>query len=335
MTTAIGLDDFQRERPRLTGIAFRMLGTLADAEDAVQESYLRWHGLGEAERAGIVSPAAWLTRVVSRICLDLLGSARARRERYVGEWLPEPVPVGPGGGMFAAAGASVALADPLERVALDESVSTALLVVLESLTPAERVVFVLHEVFAVPFGEIAEVVGRSSDACRQLATSARRHVREGRATAAPAAQHDEVVRAFVAAAGGGDLAALLALLDPSVELRSDGGGFVSAARKPVVGALNVARFLLGIAEKNPHAELAERVTADGVVLTFAYGGVVAGVITLGVAAGAPSQPTASGAGIAGEPAAPGAGVVEAPAASGPRISEVWIMMNPEKLTLWR
>ncbi len=324
MTTAIGLDDFQRERPRLVGLAFRMLGTVADAEDAVQETYLRWHGLGEAERAAIASPAAWLTRVASRICLDVLGSARARRERYVGEWLPEPVPVERGEGMFAAAGVSVALADPLERVTLDESVSTAVLVVLESLTPAERVVFVLHEVFAVPFGEIAEVVGRSSDACRQLATSARRHVREGRAAAAPAAQHDEVVRAFVAAAGGGELAALLALLDPSVELRSDGGGFVSAARKPVVGALNVARFLLGIAEKNPHAELAERVTADGVVLTFAYGGVVAGVITLGVEAGAPDQPTASGRGIAGEPAA-----------SGPRISEVWIMMNPEKLTLWR
>jgi RNA polymerase sigma factor (sigma-70 family) len=306
-------DAFQRERSRLTGIAFRILGTVADAEDAVQETYLRWHTLSPSERALIETPAAWLTRVASRICLDQLGSARVRREQYVGEWLPEPVPAGVAGGRFG--GPVSSATDPLDKVALDESVSTALLVVLESLSPAERVAFVLHDVFAVPFTEIAEIVGRSPDACRQLATAARRHVRERRAGHVTTVVHDEVVRAFVAACASGDLAALTTVLDPAVELRSDGGGIVSAARRPVLGALNVARFLLGILEKQPEAEVEQRVTADGISLTFGYGGVVAGVVTLGIAAApAPGHPPASGPLV---------------------VSDVWIMMNPEKLTLWR
>ena len=161
------------ERGHLIGVAYRMLGTVADAEDAVQEAYARWYRLSTAERDAIEVPLAWLTRVVGRICLDVLGSARVRRESYVGEWLPEPVPVddavGPG-------------ADPAERAALQDSVALALLVVLEQLTPAERVAFVLHDVFAVPFAEIAVAVGRSSAACRQLASTARRRVQEiGRA----------------------------------------------------------------------------------------------------------------------------------------------------------
>jgi RNA polymerase sigma-70 factor (ECF subfamily) len=251
--------------------------------------------------------------VVSRICLDELRSARARREQYVGEWLPEPLPTQVAGGPFGAAKA--ASADPLDKVTLDESVSTALLVVLESLSPAERVAFVLHDVFAVPFAEIASIVGRSTDACRQLATTARRHVRERRAGRVSTAVHDDVVRTFIAACAGGDLAALTAVLDPAVELRSDGGGFVSAARRPVVGALNVARFLLGILEKQPAADVEQRVTADGITLTFGFDGMVAGVVTLGV--GAPATP-------------PPAGQAHPPAA----VCNVWIMMNPEKLTLW-
>jgi RNA polymerase sigma factor (sigma-70 family) len=311
--TLTATDAFQCGRSRLTGIAFRILGTVADAEDAVQETYLRWNRLSPSERALIETPAAWLTRVASRICLDQLGSARTRREQYVGEWLPEPVPAGVSGGRFGGAAASAT--DPLDKVAFDESVSTALLVVLESLSPAERVAFVLHDVFAVPFTEIAEIVGRSTDACRQLATAARRHVRERRAGHVTTVVHDEVVRAFVAACASGDLAALTTLLDPAVELRSDGGGFVSAARRPVLGALNVARFLFGILEKQPEAEVEQRVTADGISLTFGYGGVVAGVVTLGIAAApAPGHPPASGPAVA---------------------SDVWIMMNPEKLTLWR
>ena len=277
------------ERRHLLNLAFRMLGTFAEAEDAVQETYIRWYRMTPDERAAIEVPGAWLTRVASRICLDVLGSARARRESYVGEWLPEPV--------------QEALADPLDRVTLDDSVSTALLIVLESLSPAERVAFVLHDVFRVPFAEIAEVVGRSAEACRQLATSARRHIRERRRTPAGRETHDEVVRAFVAACSSGDLGALAAVLDPDVVLRSDGGGFVSAARKPVLGMSNVSRFLFGIISKNDGLEVTETETADGLSLAFWREGRIGGVITLGVTAGV--------------------------------VSDVWIMMNPEKLSSWR
>ena len=304
--TLAGADELQAERPRLLGMAFRMLGTMADAEDAVQEAYLRWHRLADDERQRIRMPAAWFTRVTSRICLDELGSARARREQYVGEWLPDPVPQERATELFG--GLEESLVDPLDRIEFDESVSTALLVVLESLTPAERVVFVLHDVFGLPFGEIAEAVDRKPDACRQLATSARRHVRERREGDVPTALHDEVVQAFVAAARGGDISALTAVLDPSVELRSDGGGLVSAARKPVRGALNVTRFLLGIMEKQPDTEVSARITGDGMALGFGPAGVVAGVLNLHV------RLNESG---------------------DAQVTDVWIAMNPERLALWK
>ncbi|MGY1858060.1 RNA polymerase sigma factor SigJ [Modestobacter sp. SYSU DS0290] len=277
------------QRGHLMGVAYRMLGTMADAEDAVQETFARWYRLTDAERAAIEQPAAWLTRVVSRVCLDALGSARVRRERYVGEWLPEPVPVD-------------AVDDPAERVALTDSVGLALLVVLESLTPAERVVFVLHEAFAVPFGEIAEAVGRTPAACRQLATSARRRVDAARAATPPRARRDAVVRAFAAACAGGDLTALVAVLDPQVTLRSDGGGLVSAARNPVRGSANVARFLLGLLAKNPDVTLEEMTTGDGVGWLWRDDDAVRGLLVLGVA--------------------------------GDRATDVWIVLNPEKLTRW-
>lgn len=286
------------ERRQLMGLAYRMLGTVADAEDAVQETYARWYRLTDEERAGIASPGAWLSRVASRVCLDVLGSARARRERYVGPWLPEPVPVE---SEFAAAPV-----DPLDRVTLDDSVSMALLVVLESLTPAERVAFVLHEVFGMPFADIARTVGRSVDATRQLASSARRHVREQRRGAAPRDRHDELVRAFAAACATGDLASLTAVLDPEVALRSDGGGFVSSARRPVVGPDHVARFLLGIMRKQPEAETIPFEGADGLGFVIRVGGVTDGVLMLDVRAGK----------------------------DGDRITDVWMVRNPEKLTLW-
>jgi len=282
-------DDVMQERRHLLNLAFRMLGTFADAEDAVQETYARWYRLPESDREAISNPAAWLTRVASRVCLDALTTARARREQYVGEWLPEPVPEKSG--------------DPLERVTLDDTVSTALLIVLDTLTPAERVAFVLHDVFAVPFTDIAEAVGRSADACRQLATSARRRIRERRPEPVARENHDAVVRAFADACRSGDLATLAAILDPDVVLRSDGGGFVSAARNPVVGASNVGRFLLGIIAKQPDLDVEESQTADGTSLTFWRDGRIGGVVTLRVA--------------------------------GDTVADVWIMMNPEKLSLWR
>ncbi len=165
------LSTVMSERRRLINLAYRLLGSLADAEDAVQETYARWYAMTRHQRDAIENLGAWLTTVASRICLDLLGSARARRERYVGEWIPEPLPEP------AEWASGVATADPADRVTLDESVSMAFLVVLDSMTPAERVAFILHDVFAYPFAEVAGIAGRTPAACRQLASSARRRIR--------------------------------------------------------------------------------------------------------------------------------------------------------------
>jgi RNA polymerase sigma-70 factor (ECF subfamily) len=289
------IDALEAERRNLLALAYRMLGTVADAEDAVQETYVRWYRLSDDARAEILNPAAWLTRVAGRICLDVLGSARKRRERYVGPWLPEPVP------QSSPLVASAHL-DPLDRVTLDESVSMALLVVLESLTPAERVSFVLHDVFGVPFAEIAETVGRSQDAVRQLASQARRRVRERRAGLASKQQHDAVARAFLAASTTGDLDQLVALLDPDVVLRSDGGGKMSAALRPVFGADRVSRFLLGLPRLNPHAVLTTTATTDGIALLSTREGRADSLFSL---------------------------IVE-----GDRITEILVVRNPDKLTQW-
>lgn len=284
------------ERRYLVSLAFRMLGTVAEAEDAAQETYIRWYRLSPEERDAIEVPRAWLTRVASRVCLNVLDSARRRRERYVGPWLPEPVPA------YAFAVSATAAEDPFEHATLDESVSTALLVVLEAMTPAERVSFVLHDVFAMPFDEIAEIVGRSSAACRQLATSARRRVQQDRSRHVSRAEHDDAVKAFAAAARAGDIARLIAVLDPNVVLRSDGGCIVTAARNPVVGADKVARFLFGALRKNPDAVVLDQETPDGLGFALWDEGRIIGVVTLDVAAG--------------------------------RVSDVRLMMNPDKLTLW-
>ena len=284
------------ERRHLVSLAFRMLGTVAEAEDAVQETYIRWYRLSQDERDAIEVPRAWLTRAASRVCLNVLDSARWRRERYVGPWLPEPVPA------YAFPAGSAASQDPLDRVTLDDSISTALLVVLESMTPAERVAFVLHDVFALSFGEIAEIVGRTPAACRQLATSARRRVHESRSRQVPRAQHDDVVKAFADAARAGDIAGLIAVLDPAVVLRSDGGGIVSAARNPVLGADKVARFLLGALRKHPSVVVLEQETPDGLGFAWWDEGRIIGIVTLDVVAGL--------------------------------VADVRLMMNPGKLTLW-
>lgn len=290
------IDALESERRNLLALAYRMLGTVADAEDAVQETYVRWYRLSGEERAEILNPAAWLTRVAGRVCLDVLGSARVRRESYVGPWLPEPLP------RSSPLVASAPL-DPLERVTLDESVSMALLVVLESLTPAERVSFVLHDVFGVPFAEIAETVGRSQDAVRQLASQGRRRVRDRRAGMATREQHDAVARAFLEASATGELDRLIALLDPDVVLRSDGGGKMSAARRPVVGPDRVARFLLGIPHLNPGIELTATETPDGIALLATLNGRTDSVVSFAVA--------------------------------HDRITEIFIVRNPDKLTQWQ
>jgi RNA polymerase sigma-70 factor (ECF subfamily) len=192
--------------------------------------------------------------------------------------------------------------DPADRVTLDESVSTALLLVLDAMTPAERVAFVLHDVFQVPFPEVAEIVGRTPAAVRRLASSARRRVRTERGRRSAADVHALVVRAFAAACENGDLEALLAVLDPSVELRSDGGGVVRAAYNPVVGAAKVARFLLGVLARRPEWRLELRAVPDGLAVVVLGGRTVEGVVTLHVIDG--------------------------------RVHDVWMMRNPHKLTRW-
>jgi RNA polymerase sigma-70 factor, ECF subfamily len=228
---------YTQARPRLVRIAYAVLGSKAEAEDVVSEC---WQSLAGANaRAPVLDVDAWATVAVARRALDELRSARARREMYVGPWLPEPL-----------LNEETLSADPAERVTLDDTVSYALLVVLETLTPAERTAWVLHDLFGMGFTEIAGVVGRTPAAVRQLAARARKHITAG----APridvnTAEHRTAVAAFSRAAAGGDLAALVAVLDPDVTLTSDGGGAVSTARRPVHGADRVARFMIGVAGK--------------------------------------------------------------------------------------
>jgi RNA polymerase sigma-70 factor, ECF subfamily len=231
-----------RESPEyrhLFAVAYRLLGSVHDAEDAAQEGLVRWQALGAGARAEIREPLAWLTRVVGRICLDQLGSARARREAYTGVWLPEPVL-----GEAVAAGPSAP--SPEDAVTLEESVSIALLTAMERLTPAERVALILHDVFAVPFRDVAEIVGRTPEACRQLATAARGHLRARPRFDVAGPERDEVVAAFARACAGGDVEALARVLDPAVVARSDGGDKVHAARRTIEGETAVAHFLLGV-----------------------------------------------------------------------------------------
>lgn len=234
-------DDYTAVRPRLLRVAYAVLGSWAEAEDVVAECWLRV--VAADAREPVRDVEGWSVVAVARAALDVLRSARSRRESYVGPWLPEPmIDERPG-------------ADPADRVTLDESVGYAMLVVLERLSPAERTAFVLHDVFGVPFSELASVVGRSPEAVRQLASRARRRLRDAapRHDVDPAA-HAAVVERFLGAAVGGDLGALIELLDPDVEAVSDGGGKVSAALRPVRGADRVARFLAGLARKNAGAE---------------------------------------------------------------------------------
>lgn len=227
---------FEAHRDHLTGVAYRMLGSRSDAEDAVQEAWLRWHA---ADQAGIQDPKGWLTTVTARICLDELRSARVRREAYVGPWLPEPL----------VERLPAPEADPADRAVRADQVSFALLVVLERLTPEQRVAFVLHDLFAVPFGEVASVLGTTPEAARQHASRARRALVQGgiRHTADLAEQH-RVVTAFLAAAQSGDLDGLLAVLAPDVVSIGDGGGVAPAGRRAVHGPARVARLALGLFE---------------------------------------------------------------------------------------
>lgn len=224
---------FEEHRSLLFTIAYEVTGTVTDAEDVVQDSYLKWTTV---EDAAVVNPRAYLARIATRTALNSLRSAQRRREEYVGPWLPEPLVTG---------------ADVAEDAVLSESLSIAMLVVLESLSPEERAVFVLREVFDFPYADVADATGKSLPAVRQLAHRAREHVRARRPRfEAGDGQQREVAERFMTATLGGDLQALMDALAPGAVLLSDGGGKVTAARKPVLGAERVARFLVGISS-NP------------------------------------------------------------------------------------
>jgi RNA polymerase sigma factor (sigma-70 family) len=283
------------ERRHLINLAYRLLGSLADAEDAVQETYARWYAMSGDQQKAIQSPGAWLTTVTSRICLDVLGSARVRRERYVGEWVPEPLP--------EPAEWESGRSDPADRVTLDESIDMAFLVVLEATTPAERVAFILHDVFRYPFPEVAAIVGRTPAACRQLATSARRRIRAARVPPAPAARRAGIVRDFKLAWEAKDIGALVGLLDPQAAADSDGGGQVTSVLRPVVGSEQIARYAIEIAARVPSLTILERTVNGQPGLVAQQDGVTVTVMAFDIADG--------------------------------RIKHIWAVRNPEKLRAWR
>jgi RNA polymerase sigma-70 factor (ECF subfamily) len=294
-----GLNAIMSERRQLINLAYRLLGSLADAEDVVQETYARWYAMSQQQQAAIESPGAWLTTVASRICLDLLGSARARRERYVGEWIPEPLPDRTEWISGRPAGTTV---DPADRVTLDESITMAFLVVLESMTPAERVAFILHDVFRYPFAEIAEIVGRTPAACRQLASSARRRIRASQTPPTPTARQAVIIKDFKQAWEAKDINALVGLLDPDAIATGDGGGLVSALLHPVVGAEEIARAFADITGRAPELTILERVVNGQPGLVAQLDGVTVSVLAFDVA--------------------------------GDRIKNIWAVRNPEKLRPW-
>jgi RNA polymerase sigma factor (sigma-70 family) len=294
-----GLDVIMSERRQLINLAYRLLGSLAEAEDAVQETYARWYAMPRSQQEAIESPAAWLTTVASRICLDLLRSARVRRERYTGEWLPEPLPEP---AEWSGGRPGSATIDPADRVTLDESVSMAFLVVLESMTPAERVAFILHDVFSYSFAEIAEITGRTPAACRQLASSGRRRVRAAQAPAAPAARQAGIVREFKRAWRAQDIAGLIGLLDPDVTVIADGGGLAAAALHPIEGGEQVARYLVDLANRAAELTILERTVNGQPGLIAQQDGVTVTVFAFDITEG--------------------------------RITHIWAMRNPEKLRPW-
>ncbi|MGW6824242.1 RNA polymerase sigma factor SigJ [Streptomyces sp. NPDC055005] len=288
------------ERHRLINLAYRLLGSAAEAEDAVQEAYTRWFALSRQQQEAVASPGAWLTTVAGRICLDVLGSARARRERYVGPWIPEPLPdrtewIG------GRAGGGSGPADPADQIVLDESVDMAFLVVLESMTPAERVAFILHDVFRYPFAEVATIVGRTPAACRQLASSGRRRVRAAR-NPAPAAGQAGLVRRFKEAWEARDIETLVGLLDPDATMTADGGGLVGTVLRPVEGGGSIAQYLIHIAAKAPGLTLLERTVNGRPGLVAQHTGVPVTVAAFDF--------------------------------TGDRVSRIWAVRNPEKLRAW-
>ncbi len=282
---------FEAHRPLLQGVAYRMLGRVADAEDVVQDAWLRWFA---ADRAEVREPRAYLVRITTRLAIDRLRQLQSRRESYVGPWLPEPLAtdvLAPG----------QPLPDGAERAAFAETVTLAVLVVMEALSPLERAVFVLREAFGYPYAEIAAVLERSEAAVRQLAGRARRHVAEGRPRfdVDPGRQR-ELTERFLSAAAGGDLEALLAMLAADARLVGDGGGRAKSSLRIIESADRVARFLIGVIAMLPAGlELDFLELNGGIALLARVDGTPDSVVQLGIRDG--------------------------------RIETVYILRNPDKL----
>ncbi|NNC13832.1 RNA polymerase sigma factor SigJ [Planctomonas sp. JC2975] len=298
-TAHANVDAVWGERRQLINLAYRLLGSLADAEDVVQEAYARWFSRSAEEQDVIASPGAWLTTVTSRLCLNLLTSARVRRETYVGEWIPEPVPDST---QWMTGRPDDVAADPADRVSLDESLNMAFLVVLEAMTPAERVAFILHDVFRYSFAEVGEIVGRSPGACRQLASSARHRLSEAHTTTTPTRTQAAVVRRFKTAWDAGDIDALIDVLAPDVTVVSDGGGRVSTIIHPISGAERIGQAFLGLQDKISDLTVLERTVNGQPGLIARRDGVTVSVYAFEVA--------------------------------GDRISRIWAIRNPDKLVPW-
>lgn len=296
----LDLGVLMNERRQLINVAYRMLGSLTDAEDVVQETYARWYAMSPQQQSAIRSPGAWLTTVAGRICLNQLTSARVRRETYVGEWLPEPLPDSAERADVSPDGAAV---DPADRVTLDESVQMAFLVVLESMTPAERVTFILHDVFRYPFNDIAEVVGRTPAACRQLASSARRRIRDSQAPATSTAHSARIVRDFKHAWEAKDIDTLIGLLDPDAIAIADGGGAAGAVLHPIMGVAQIARSLVQLEGRLSALTLLERSVNGRPGLVAQQDGRTVSVYAFDI--------------------------------RGLRIERIWAIRNPDKLRLWQ
>jgi RNA polymerase sigma-70 factor (ECF subfamily) len=278
---------FLHYRALLLSIAYRMLGSMADAEDLVQETFIRWQTSSEAD---VRSPRAYLVTILSRLCIRQLESARVQREQYVGPWLPEPVSTG-------------AIADPFDASELQESLSMAFLLLLERLTPVERAAFLLHDVFGYAYAELVRILGKSEASCRQIVHRAREHVASNRPRFEPAPeQHERLLQEFVAAASSGNMERLVSVLADEVVLYSDGGGKANAALRPLHGAMNVARFLLGAIAKSVPTDVSVNIEPvngqPGVVYRFPQGT---------------------------------AGCVLSVVITGQRIDEILVVTNPDKL----
>jgi len=263
-------DDFEQLRASLFAVAYRMLGSAADAEDVVQDAGLRWLARPPEAGTAVESPRAYLTTVVTRLCIDHLRSARVRREAYKGPWLPEPIEEeGP---------------DPAEQAALADSLSMAFLVLLEELGPVERAAFLLHDVFDYPYDEVGRILERSEPACRQLVARARRRVSERRHRFDADRDHGrELTRRFATACLSGDLQGLIDLLADDVVVLTDGGGKVRAALRPVVGAHRASRFLLSVTRRiAPGTEGREAVLNGQPGMVFTLDGTVTIALALEV-----------------------------------------------------